>query len=40
MKNRIKVTFKQNSFYKTFLTSLIITGLGYGIYNDDIMILQ
>ena len=25
--------FKEKSFYKAFLTSLLITGLGYGIYK-------
>lgn len=32
----MKSVFKDNSFYKVFLTSLIITGLGYGIYKGVI----
>lgn len=34
--NRIKNVFKEDSYYKVFLTSLLITGLGYGIYKGVI----
>lgn len=33
---KIKSVFKENSYYKVFLTSLLITGLGYGIYKGVI----
>lgn len=33
---KIKTVFKENSFYKVFLLSLLITGLGYGIYKGTI----
>lgn len=33
---KLKTVFKENSFYKIFLTSLLITGLGYGIYKGII----
>lgn len=36
MKQKIINTFKADSFYKVFLSSLIITGLGYGIYKGII----
>ncbi len=34
--NRLKYIFKEDSFYKDFLLSLLITGLGYGIYKGVI----
>lgn len=34
--SRISNVFKENSFFKVFLTSLLITGLGYGIYKGII----
>ena len=34
--NKLTNVFRENSFYKSFLTSLIITGLGYGIYKGVI----
>ena len=34
--NKLKSIFKENSFYKVFLTSLLVTGLGYGIYKGII----
>ncbi|MCQ2557556.1 MAG: MFS transporter [Oscillospiraceae bacterium] len=34
--NKIKNTFLPDSFYKTFFLSLILTGLGYGIYKGII----
>lgn len=34
--NKLKTIFKENSFYKVFLISLLITGLGYGIYKGII----
>ena len=34
--NKIKNTFLADSFYKTFFLSLILTGLGYGIYKGII----
>ena len=34
--NRIKAVFKENSYYRVFLVSLIVTGLGYGIYKGVI----
>lgn len=33
---KLKSVFKQDSFYKVFLTSLMVTGLGYGIYKGVI----
>jgi len=36
MFEKIKSTFKQDSFYKVFLTSLLVTGLGYGLYKGMI----
>ncbi|MDO4188648.1 MAG: MFS transporter [Lachnospiraceae bacterium] len=33
---RLKEVFKENSYYKLFLTSLLVTGLGYGIYKGVI----
>lgn len=33
---KLKTVFKENSFYKVFLTSLLVTGLGYGIYKGII----
>lgn len=33
---KIASVFKENSFYKVFLLSLLITGLGYGIYKGII----
>ena len=35
MKKLTKI-FKEDSFYKVFLTSLLVTGLGYGIYKGII----
>ena len=34
--NKIKSVYKENSYFKVFLTSLIVTGLGYGIYKGVI----
>lgn len=34
--SKLKSVFKENSFYKIFLTSLLVTGLGYGIYKGII----
>lgn len=34
--NKLKSIFKEESFYKVFLTSLLVTGLGYGIYKGII----
>jgi len=34
--NKIKSVFKENSYFKVFLTSLLVTGLGYGIYKGVI----
>lgn len=34
--NKLKTIFKEDSFYKIFLTSLLVTGLGYGIYKGII----
>lgn len=34
--NKLKQIFREDSFYKVFLTSLIVTGLGYGIYKGII----
>ena len=34
--SKIKAVFKENSYYKVFLLSLLITGLGYGIYKGVI----
>lgn len=34
--NKLKSVFKENSFYKVFLASLLVTGLGYGIYKGII----
>ena len=34
--NKIKSIYKENSYYKVFLISLIVTGLGYGIYKGVI----
>ncbi len=34
--NKLKSIFREDSFYKVFLTSLMITGLGYGIYKGVI----
>ena len=34
--NKLTTVFKENSYYKVFLTSLIVTGLGYGIYKGVI----
>ena len=33
---KLKSIFKENSSYKVFLLSLLITGLGYGIYKGII----
>lgn len=33
---KLKKIYKENSFYKVFLSSLLITGLGYGIYKGII----
>ena len=33
---KIKNVFKENSYYKVFLLSLLVTGLGYGIYKGVI----
>lgn len=33
---KLKSIFKEDSFYKVFLTSLMVTGLGYGIYKGVI----
>lgn len=33
---KIKNAFKENSYYKVFLLSLLVTGLGYGIYKGVI----
>lgn len=33
---KIKSVFKENSYYRVFLISLIVTGLGYGIYKGVI----
>lgn len=33
---KLKSVFKEDSFYKLFLTSLVVTGLGYGIYKGVI----
>lgn len=33
---KIKQVFQENSYYKVFLMSLLITGLGYGIYKGVI----
>ena len=33
---KLKTVFKENSFFKVFLTSLLVTGLGYGIYKGII----
>ena len=35
-KGKLQTVFKENSFYKVFLISLIVTGLGYGIYKGII----
>lgn len=34
--NKLRNIFKEDSFYKVFLISLLITGLGYGIYKGVI----
>lgn len=34
--NKLKQVFEENSFYKVFLISLLVTGLGYGIYKGII----
>lgn len=34
--SKLKSIFKEDSFYKVFLTSLLVTGLGYGIYKGII----
>lgn len=34
--NKLKSIYKENSFYRVFLTSLLVTGLGYGIYKGII----
>lgn len=34
--NKLKTIYKENSFYKVFLTTLLVTGLGYGIYKGII----
>ena len=34
--DKLKKIYKENSFYKVFLTSLLVTGLGYGIYKGII----
>ena len=36
MLKKIKDTFKADSFYKVFLLSLLVTGLGYGLYKGMI----
>ena len=36
MFNRFKEVFKEDSYYKVFFISLIITGLGYGLYKGII----
>lgn len=36
MINKLKATFKEDSFYKVFMLSLLVTGLGYGIYKGVI----
>lgn len=33
---KLKAVFKENSYYKVFLISLLVTGLGYGIYKGVI----
>jgi len=33
---KLKEIYRENSYYKVFLTSLLITGLGYGIYKGII----
>lgn len=33
---KIKLVFKEDSFFKVFLISLIVTGLGYGVYKGII----
>ena len=33
---KLKTIFKENSSYKVFLISLLVTGLGYGIYKGVI----
>ena len=34
--NKLKIIYKEKSFYKVFLLSLLVTGLGYGIYKGII----
>ncbi|MDO4966565.1 MAG: MFS transporter [Lachnospiraceae bacterium] len=34
--NKLKTIYKDKSFYKVFLLSLLVTGLGYGIYKGII----
>lgn len=34
--HKLKTIFREDSFYKVFLTSLLVTGLGYGIYKGII----
>ena len=36
MKEKFREIFKEDSCYKVFLTSLLVTGLGYGIYKGVI----
>ncbi len=36
MFEKMKSIYKENSFYKVFLSSLLVTGLGYGIYKGII----
>lgn len=36
MKGKLKSIYKEGSFYKVFLISLLVTGLGYGIYKGII----
>ena len=36
MKNKTTAIFKENTSFKVFLWSLLVTGLGYGIYKGII----
>jgi len=36
MLTKIRNTFEENSYYKAFLTSIFVTGLGYGLYKGMI----
>lgn len=36
MFEKIKATYKENSYFKVFLISLFVTGLGYGLYKGMI----